>query len=179
MPRIPVPLPAESVSVYDALADVDAYAQIRGDTAWGGAGQESKRVASVRAAAWMNSLPWQGRRAAKDQKDAWGREGVMDADGYSWETDELPPSVRDAYCEMCFVFLAVGRDEMPDPTAPLSERDRETTSESIDVLSFRYGEKFALPLIQDPLTGFPVVDGLLAGFLRSNGKYGCVEVGRG
>ncbi len=179
MPAIPESLPEGALSLYDALADVDKHAASRGVSAWGEEGGEEKGAAKTRAGDWLNGLPWRGSRAEKEQKDAWGRVGVKDDDGFTWEADELPPAVLTAFCEMCFVFLAVGMGKLPDPTAPVSERELSVTSETIDVLEFQYGEAFSSPLVRDSITGFPIVDALLAGFLRRNSRYGGVEVHRG
>ncbi len=178
MPTIPFPLPDGALSVYDALADVDAYASARGNADWAAAG-EAQATAGTRAADWLNGLLWIGARAEKDQKDAWPRAGVKDAEGFTWNADEIPQAVLDAFCEMCLVFLRVGAGGMDDPMLPVSERERVSTSEKIDALSFSYSDEFATPLTRTSATGFPAVDGLIAGFLKNGSKYGPVEVHRG
>ena len=179
MPIIPEVIP-DNMSVYTAMADVDAHAAARGVASWDGAGPDKQLVARMRASDYLNCLPWAWKRANKHQKDAWPMLDVVDTDGFAWEETEIPPRVLTAYCELCLIFVAVENGELPDPMAPISERERLETGESIDVLSFQYSNEFKTPLVLgESRTGFPVVDGLLAGFLKSVSKYGRVEVGRG
>lgn len=179
MPDIPATPPEGRISVYDAVADVDAYAVSTGNSAWAGATEDERRIARVRASIWLNGLPWKGQRAERDQVDAWGRTGVVDDDGYAWEADEMPQGVAAAFCEMCFVFLGAASGSNPDPFVPVAERGRVVTSERVDVVQFTYGDELAMPIVRDSRTGFPVVDGMLAGLIRSGGKFGQVEVRRG
>lgn len=179
MPRLPDPFPP-GVSVYEAVADPDTYALARGVGDWTAADDEERSFARVKAADWLNALPWKGARVDKEQADAWPRIGVLDAEGVEWVANEMPPGVANAFCEMCFVFLAVGRGETPDPNMPVSERERVETGETIGPLSFQYSVGFKAPLVMgESATGYPVVDGLLAGLLRGVSGYGSVEIRRG
>lgn len=178
MPILPSPLP-QDMSVYEVFADVDAYAATYGHAKWLEADAEKQSVCKAKAAGLLNGFLYKGAKADKEQRDAFPRVGLADNEGHSWGDNEIPLGVISAFCELSVMFLAVLDEEIADPLAPVSERERVETSETIGPLSFSYGNEFKSPLARESVTGFPVVDGMLAGLLRNGSKYGSIEMRRG
>ena len=73
------------------LDHLDDYHEARGNTSWTSiANDETKEIAAIRGLVYLNSLNWKGYRSDKDQTTCFPRVGIEDADGYAWESNEIP-----------------------------------------------------------------------------------------
>lgn len=83
------------------LAFADAYHSLIGNSTWTGA-DALKEAAIRRATAFIsNSFTWQGiRTRGRSQALQWPRSGVVDAEGYGINSDEIPIEIQNAVAEI-------------------------------------------------------------------------------
>lgn len=83
-----------------SVADVDLYHGQIGTADWIG-DETVKEQAIRRASRWISeTFPWRGTRVkGRDQRFAWPRYSVVDAEGYSVAANVIPREVREAVAE--------------------------------------------------------------------------------
>lgn len=118
-----------------SLAEVDAYHQARGNSAWMDGATSEREQAIVRATQFISTaFSFKGERAnQRDQAQAWPRSGVEDAEGYSVPSDAVPVEVRRAVAEVALRELASPGAMTPDYTP----HDR-ISAESVGPISVTY-----------------------------------------
>lgn len=104
----------------DALISVayaDTYHTARGNSTWTGT-TTAKEAAIRRASAYLStSFTWQGYRVrGRSQALAWPRNSVLDEEGYSVPSDEVPDEVEQACAEIALRELVAPGAMTPDYT---------------------------------------------------------------
>ena len=110
---------------YASLATVTAYHVARGNSAWLGSDEDAE-PAILRAMNYMEALPWNGVKTARDNPLSWPRYGMYDREGYAIDTDDVPQVVVNALCEAAYRELQTAGILQPDDT-----RDGMLTSISV------------------------------------------------
>lgn len=92
---------------YATQAEADAYFTARGIAAWTGSAAD-KEAALIRGASYLDRRyygQWVGVRTDDSQSMAWPRSWVVDADGYSYDADEIPTRLKEANYEAALLTL--------------------------------------------------------------------------
>lgn len=146
---------------FATLAAFQAYCTAQGLTL---TGDDTAQESNLRrATAYLcRTYAWRGTKATSTQALCWPRFGIVDGDGYSVGSDEIPQGVIDAQCEMAYVINAGA-----DPFATLENGAVVEKSERVDVISET--TKYAEASGRDR-PAFPAVDQLVAEFVT--GKAG-------
>lgn len=104
----------------DALVSLtycDTYHSARGNSTW--TGDDADKETAIRRASFFlsNSFSWQGYKiSARSQALAWPRSGVVDSDGYSVASDEVPDEIEQACAEIALRELVTPGTMTPDYT---------------------------------------------------------------
>jgi len=86
---------------YLSVADCDTYHTNMGNTGWAG-DATVKEVALRKATKFLDNkfrLRWKGTRTNEDQALAWPRSNVEDIDGFYYDSDGIPQTLKDATAE--------------------------------------------------------------------------------
>jgi hypothetical protein len=159
---------------YISVVDCDSYHALRGSADWVAATDADKESALVKAAQYLDSINWVGRKTLRTNAMAWPREsygeansfivypsgqeirgGIIDRDGFEIEVDEIPIEVINAQCEAALRIIQ-GVDLLPD-----LERGGQVIREKIDVIETEYSPGAT------PLTVISAIDSLLVGLIKS------------
>lgn len=110
-------------NTYATIAVADAYHAERGNASWPetpAVNPEAiiakKEAALIKATGFIDGVGaghWRGKRSKLDQRLAWPRKDVVDADGYPIDDDELPFALQYATCEAALRVIQ-GVDLQPD-----------------------------------------------------------------
>jgi len=149
------------------VTDADTYFSDRDMTDWTGT-DAAKEAALIRAGQYLNCLNWRGYRITYRQAMCWPRYNVPIDDvglpesydineGYYWPSNEIPPAILQAQCEVALRYL-VGTDMLPD-----LERGGAIVMERVDVLTTQYSTGAPAGTI------FQIVKALLRPFLLPAG----------
>ena len=162
---------ATGANSFVSLADFNIYCVDR-DYDVSNSPDETIKAALVRAASYLNTLPWKGVKTARANPMCWPRYGmdtsgwneinqpasswlgVLDAEGYYIGTSEVPGEVVNAQCEATYLIL-LGKD-----MEPTLDRGGQVKREKYDVVEFEY---FAGA---SPTTEFKAVTNRLRGLLK-------------
>ena len=123
---------------YGTLAESNAYFEARGITSWHGT-DESKEQDLRKAATYLDNIyrgRWKGQRSNRDQARAWPRSYAIDSDGYSYQADEIPVSLKNAQFELAYLYHS--------GINPLNTIERAVKSETIGELSVTYMDAASL-----------------------------------
>jgi len=115
---------------YLSVADCDTYHTNMGNTGWAG-DATVKEVALRKATKFLDNkfrLRWKGTRTNEDQALAWPRSNVEDIDGFYYDSDGIPQSLKDATAE-----LAVRAITEDDGIYPDQENSAPVRSSSVTV----------------------------------------------
>jgi len=97
---------------YLSTADTDQYNEnYINDSTWSGAAAGAKQLALNQATLYIDTLyygRWKGERTNETQALAWPRVGVVDADGYDYDSDEMPQKLLDATAELAIAAATDG-----------------------------------------------------------------------
>lgn len=93
---------AVNANSYVDEAYADAYFLSRlGSEVWSSAASESREAALLQATVMLDSMfDWFGDRTTEDQALRWPRAWCEDRDGYIFDNDVIPESVKQAQCEL-------------------------------------------------------------------------------
>ena len=144
-------------NAYASIQDFDVYHEAQNNTALVDMDAEPKAAALLRATVILNAKPWKGRKVYSGgsvRVMQWPRYDVLDEDGVLIESDDIPPQVKDACCELAGIII--GGD---DPLA-VRERGGLVQSESVAGISTVYAAGAPGGNV------YPAVDALLRPFLR-------------
>ena len=86
---------------YGTLAEADAYFAARQSASWDSS-DSHKEMALRKATDWLDAVyvgKWKGLKATSTQALAWPRYGVIDADGYSVDSETIPVKLKWAQFE--------------------------------------------------------------------------------
>lgn len=113
---------------YASIATVTTYCASMGYTAWAGTSitDALREAAILRAMNYMEALPWNGVKTARDNPLSWPRYSMYDREGYAIDTDDVPQVVVNALCEAAYRELQTAGILQPDDT-----RDGMLTSISV------------------------------------------------
>lgn len=153
-----------SADTYGTLVEAEAYFTARGDTAWTG-DDADKEAALIKAAMYLDNVyrgRWKGQKATRDQALAWPRTWVIDVDGYSVPTAEIPAEIKNAQFQAALLFLS-GTDLE-------SAIERAVKSETIGELSVTYMDGAASQAQYPAITNW--LGGLITGPVGVNGSFG-------
>jgi hypothetical protein len=149
---------------YLSVADTDTYLANHGNpTVWSSASTAQKEESLRLATQYLDAqygARWKGRRSNEDQRLNWPREGVVDADAYVIDTDEMPQALKDACAEMAY------RHRNGEPMlADLESSDRSIKRERVKAGPVEEEKEYfgAKPTQKR----YPLVDLLLRPLLRS------------
>lgn len=108
---------AESNS-YLTLAEADAYfLDALHATAWTSATEGDRGKAIVSATRFIDAkFIFKGVKTDQAQALSFPRYGVANLDGYNYDSDELPPRLKDATAELALSLLAGGISAFSDPS---------------------------------------------------------------
>ena len=106
-----------AADAFETVAYLDAYHSARGNTTWTGETAD-KEAAIIRATAWLSeSFTWAGHRLkGRSQGLAWPRVGIVDRDGNSVPSSEVPVEVKKALAEAALRELVTPNALVPDYT---------------------------------------------------------------
>jgi hypothetical protein len=140
------------------LDEADAYHAERGQTDWAGADESAREAALIRGSAFLcRHYSWRGYRLSPGQALCWPRMGVLDDEGWPVAADIVPPAVRRAACEAALRELSASLD----PDLP---RGGRIAKEKVDALEVAYSSAAPAGSV------YPVINGLVAGLIRSAPK---------
>lgn len=149
----------ETANTYAAAATVLDYCNARGLPNFAALAADAQEPCILRAMRWLEGFyrnRWRGQRAKEDQALAWPRVNVVDQDGYSVESDEIPQEVISALCE------AAEREAAGVGTLdPDLDRGGMVTQEVIGPISVSYHPN------APGGSQFPAINQLLSGLTRS------------
>ena len=96
-----------SANSYTTVAQGDSYHEGRlFVTDWTGAADATKEAALVWATRLLDShFDWQGSKFTLEQALRWPRFGALDRDGQLFDSNELPPELRDAVSELARLLI--------------------------------------------------------------------------
>lgn len=149
---------------YGTLAESDAYFAARETGNWDGS-DAHKEMALRKAATFLDNVyrgKWKGLRVNRNQARAWPRSYAIDSDGYSIESDIVPPELKYAQFEAA-KLIAAGTSL--EPTI-----DRAVKSESIGSLSVTYMDGASLQAQYPQVTNW--LSDLVSGGSGVNGSMG-------
>lgn len=122
-------------NTYASLATLTDYHVARGNTAWAEATAADQEAAVLRAMAFIEGLPWLGRKTAYTNPLRWPRADVVDDEGYDIPSDDVPAGVVQALAEAALRELT-----SPGVLLPDMERGGQVKREKIDVLETEYAD---------------------------------------
>jgi len=105
---------------------------------------------------------WRGTRSNEDQALDWPRAWIIDTDGYSIESDEMPASLVNATCELA-ILAAGGEDLMPDLSNPGTVKSEMRKVGPITTKTEYMGG-------DSPVKRYRKVDGMLRQLIRPLGE---------
>lgn len=89
----------------DSYHDAHLYA-----TDWTGATSSTKETALVWATRLLDEqIDWAGAKQSREQALAWPRVGVVDCEGHSIDSDQVPAKVKNACAEMARYLIGENR----------------------------------------------------------------------
>lgn len=96
-----------SAVAYASATEADAYFSARGVATWVGT-VAAKEAALIRGASYLDRRyygQWIGVRTEDAQSMAWPRSWTVDADGYSYDADEIPTRLKEANFEAALLVI--------------------------------------------------------------------------
>lgn len=138
-----------NANTYASLAFALAYFDLRfpyaGD--WDTADAERKKAVLYWATKLLDDeFTWNGGRATRDQALGWPRVGVVDRDGWEYDSNEIPKELQRAVCELALNLLGSNTTN-PSALAGI----KSVTLGPISVTADRLDPKTAL-VIDDRIT---------------------------
>lgn len=140
-------------NTYASVETADAYLADRALTAWDDATTAEKETALVKAADYLNSLSWRGRKVSQ-RVMSWPRCDVVDSDGYEVSSGVVPVEVVAACCYMAGEFIG-GAD-------PLAAQDRQLSSMKVGSIEMSWEQG------SNPAPQYPALRSILRGLLWSD-----------
>lgn len=133
---------------YASVAYADAYHAARGNTAWAALTTSAKEIALRNGTGYIDAnYTFKGQKNTQEQALQWPRYGAY-IDNFLWPSDELPPDLLKATCEMALRASAGAVD--PDLSSSV------VTSQTVGPIS----RTFAVPR-NGGRTTYSAVDNLL------------------
>jgi len=120
-----------SANSYWSLASANSYFEEIGILTWTGA-EADLEASLIRAARYMETLPWVGIKTLSTQALEWPRRNVVDRNGYYVSATNIPLKIKQAQGEIALRFLT-GGDPAPDLTDSGS-----VIRERVDVIEIEY-----------------------------------------
>jgi hypothetical protein len=143
-------------NTYALLTTVNDYHSALGNDEWF-LSTNDPTAAILRAMAWLESQSWKGYKIDYDNALAWPRGGVVDSDGYSVPSDEIPSRVINALCE-----AAIAEVSTPGSLRPVLKRGGQIASVSVHgAVSVTYKDNAPAE------TRFMAIQGYLRGLTHS------------
>lgn len=143
---------------YASVATANAYATLRGLTAWTGT-DAVKESALVRATDYLEATyrnDWQGNRVSATQALSWPRANVM-VDNFVVDDDIVPIPVINGCIELAIRALT---------ETLLDDQTQRVKREKVDVIEIEYADG------SDPAKRFPLVSRMLSPYLFSGSNEG-------
>lgn len=111
---------------YITLAAADQYVDdTSGNTTWTAPATDAAKQQALRLATQYIDAEyherWKGEHVDADQTLDFPRAGIVDRDGYEFDSDEIPQRLKDAVCELAVDYLVNGT-LMPDVGTPGSAK---------------------------------------------------------
>jgi len=120
-----------SSNSYMSLASASAYFDEIGITTWGGP-SSTLEGHLIRAARYMETLPWRGLKTTSTQGLEWPRRDVTDQNNYYVSATAVPLRVKQAQAEIALRYLSGG-----NPAPDLSQTGN-VIREKVDVIEIEY-----------------------------------------
>lgn len=149
---------------YDTAANADAYFLARGITTWTGT-EAAKEETLIRGADYLERTylgEWIGLKATEDQSLAWPRTDAVDVDGYSYDVDEIPVSLKYANFEAALLVLTDTELE------PVLERGGSVKVEEFEAAVVRTKTEYFSGA--PSRSTFTSIDGLVSGLITGRGS---------
>jgi len=109
----------ETADSYISINTADTYHSNYGNTSWASTSEANKEIALRKATRALDAMfggRWKGTRVRQDQALDWPRDGVVDRDGWEFDSDEVPAALEDATAIMALRSLT--EDVYPDLDNP-------------------------------------------------------------
>ena len=108
---------ATNANSYATLAEADTFHVERLHNAeWTAASDATKEAALLWATKLLDvNMWWDGIQTTNTQALDWPRSGVIDKEGYSVDSDEIPDQLKDAQSEFAFLLIKSDRATASDP----------------------------------------------------------------
>ena len=149
---------------YGTLAESNTYFDAREASGWDGT-DAVKEMALRKSATFLDNVyrgKWKGLRVNRDQARAWPRSYAIDSDGYSVESDVIPPELKYAQFEAA-KLIAAG-------TSLETTLDRAVKSETVGPLSVTYMDGASLQAQYPQVTNW--LSDLVTGGSGVNSSFG-------
>lgn len=145
-----------SANSYYSLASANSYFTELGITTWTGA-DDTLEAVLIRAARYMETLPWKGIKTDSTQALEWPRRNIVDHNNYYIPATAIPIRLKQAQAEIALRYLGGG-----NPAPDLSETGN-IVREKIDVIEIEYDRSG-----KKDVPEYLYVDYLLKPYLKSN-----------
>lgn len=155
---------------YGTLAEADAYFAARETGNWDGS-DSNKEMALRKATDWLDLVyvgKWKGVKATSTQARAWPRYSVIDADGYSIDSETIPRNLK--YAQFEAAKLIAGGTEMQTTI------NRAVKSEEIGEISVEYMDGATLTAMYPQVTNW--LNDLVIGGSSQGGSSGSNQIVR-
>jgi hypothetical protein len=118
---------------------------------------DQKEQAILRAMDYLEALPWKGAKEDEDNALEWPRSGVVDHNGYSIDSDEIPAGIINGVCRAAY-------EEMVDIGClnEKLERDDVVKRETIGPITTEY---FAIGSPKSP--EYKILHAHIQGYLKT------------
>lgn len=120
-----------SSNSYLSLASANSYFYELGITTWTGP-DTSLEGTLIRAARYMETLPWRGLKTLSTQALEWPRRDVVDHNNYYISSTAIPLRIKQAQAELALRYLSGG-----NPAPDLSQTGG-VVRERVDVIEIEY-----------------------------------------
>jgi len=133
---------SSTANSYLSVAAADTYHADHGDSSdWSGASDASKEKALRVATQYLDVKydgRWQAVRSNEDQVLDWPRDGVVDPDGYTYDSDAMPQCLLDAVAELALRVIE-GDTLLDDITHPGTFKSKRVKVGPIDTTKVYVG----------------------------------------
>lgn len=150
-----------NADAYISEADCDAYHTAKGNSDWVGVSTD-KETAIRRATDVLDGYSWQGYRThARDQVLQWPRTSVVDREGYSIDSDEIPQELIDACAELALRELVTPGSLTPDVTIADAAKREKVGEIEVEYANSKADAQSSVPVVT-------VIGPLINQFLANN-----------